>query len=104
MAQYVMGVDNGGTVIKAALFRLDGTEAAVASRHTPVSSPRPGYQERDMEEVWQKNCACIRQVLEQSGVSPQEVAALAGLSLLPEDRSPLRQRLARTAVWRAHIR
>ena len=24
MAQYVMGVDNGGTVIKAALFRLDG--------------------------------------------------------------------------------
>ena len=34
----------------------------------------------------------------------EEVAALTGLSLLPEDRSPLRQRLARAAVWRAHIR
>ena len=31
MAQYVMGVDNGGTVIKAALFCLDGTETAVAA-------------------------------------------------------------------------
>lgn len=102
MAQYVMGVDNGGTVIKAALFRLDGTEAAVASRHTPVSSPRPGYQERDMEEVWQKNCACIRQVLEQSGVSPQEVAALAvcghgkGLYLWGKDGKPARPGIAST--------
>ena len=44
MAQYVMGVDNGGTVIKAALFCLDGTETAVAAQSTPVFSPRPGYQ------------------------------------------------------------
>lgn len=77
MAQYLMGVDNGGTVIKAALYRLDGTEVAVASQHTPVVSPQPGYQQRDMEEVWQKNCACIRQVLKDSGVAPQDVAALA---------------------------
>ena len=42
MAQYLMGLDNGGTVIKAALFRLDGTEVAVSSQHTPVSTPRPG--------------------------------------------------------------
>ena len=102
MAQYVMGVDNGGTVIKAALFRLDGTEAAVASQHTPVSSPRPGYQQRDMEEVWQKNCACIRQVLEQSGVSPEEVAALAvcghgkGLYLWGKDGKPAYPGIAST--------
>lgn len=102
MAQYVMGLDNGGTVIKAALFRLDGTEVAVASQHTPVSTPRPGYQQRDMEEVWQKNCACIRQALKDSGVSPQEVAALAvcghgkGLYLWGKDGAPAYPGIAST--------
>ena len=102
MAQYLMGLDNGGTVIKAALFRLDGTEVAVSSQYTPVSSPRPGYQERDMEEVWQKNCACIRGVLEKSGVAPQEVAALAvcghgkGLYLWGKDNRPAYPGIAST--------
>lgn len=77
MPEYVIGLDNGGTVIKAALFTLEGGEAAVAARSTPLSSPRPGYQQRDMEEVWACNCACIRQVLEQSGVPAESVAALA---------------------------
>ena len=102
MAQYVMGLDNGGTVIKAALFRLDGTEVAVAAQQTPVSTPRPGYQQRDMEEVWLKNCACVRQVLEKSGAAPEEVAALAvcghgkGLYLWGKDGKPAYPGIAST--------
>ncbi len=32
MAEYLLGVDNGNTVSKAALFDLDGREIQVASR------------------------------------------------------------------------
>lgn len=77
MSQYVMGLDNGGTVSKAALFDLEGHELAVASRHTPVDTPKPGYTQRDMEQLWQANCACVREVLEKSEVDPKDVLGLA---------------------------
>lgn len=74
---YLMGLDNGGTVIKAALFDLDGGEIAVASRKTELVTPRPGYTERDMESLWRSNCECVREALERSGVRPEEVLGLA---------------------------
>jgi L-xylulokinase len=77
MQKYVLGIDNGGTVIKAALFTLDGRELAAASRQTAVLTPRPGYTERDMEDLWAQNCACIRQVLAGSGADPGAVAGVA---------------------------
>jgi L-xylulokinase len=77
MEQLVLGIDNGGTVIKAALFTLQGKELAVASRQTAVLTPRPGYTERDMEELWENNCACIRQVIADSGIAPSAIAGVA---------------------------
>jgi L-xylulokinase len=80
MEQYVLGIDNGGTLIKAALFTSTGKELVVASRPTTVLVPRPGYTERDMEELWEQNCACIREVLAKSktnfGIDPQAVAGI----------------------------
>jgi len=76
MGKYVLGMDNGGTVIKAALFNLDGKEIATASRQTTVLNPRPGYTERNMDELWEQNCACIRQVLSDSKTDPGEIAAV----------------------------
>lgn len=77
MERYFLGVDNGGTVIKAALFDVCGRQIAVASLKTPVFSPKPDYQERDMEDLWLRNCACIRSVLQESGISSRQVAGLA---------------------------
>jgi L-xylulokinase len=77
MEQYVLGIDNGGTVIKAALFSLNGKELAVASRQTVLQTPHPGYMERDMEELWRQNCACIRQAIADSAVPPSSIAGLA---------------------------
>lgn len=77
MDLYVIGVDNGGTVSKAALFDTKGREIAVASRKTPVVTPQPGYTERDMEALYEANCACIREVVEKSGVAAECIAALA---------------------------
>ena len=94
MMKYAIGLDNGGTMTKAALFDIAGNEICVASRKTPTDSPKPGYSERDMEEIWQANCFCIRQVLAQSGVAPEEILGLAvcghgkGLYLWGKDDAP----------------
>ena len=73
---YLLGLDNGGTMTKAALFDENGTPVASASRQTPLSPPSAGREERDMEELWQANAACIREVLERSGIDPGAVAGV----------------------------
>lgn len=73
---YYIGLDNGGTTTKAALFSSTGEEIAVCSMSTAMLTPQPDYVERDMEEMWQANCAVIRGVLEQSGVAPKDVACV----------------------------
>ncbi len=94
MGKYVIGLDNGGTVIKAALFDLSGSQIAVASRQTPVITPKPGYTERDMEELWLKNCECVKDVISKSSVSPDSVSGIAvcghgkGLYLWGKDGKP----------------
>jgi L-xylulokinase len=77
MDTFLLGIDNGGTMIKAALFTLEGKEAGVASRATEVITPHPGWTERDMENLWEQNCACIRQVLADTGVKPEAIVGLA---------------------------
>jgi len=77
MGNYALGLDNGGTVSKAALFDLQGREIAVASRQTPVMAPRPGYAERDMNDLWKSNIECIREVLKKSGVNPGDIVGMA---------------------------
>ena len=50
MTKYLIGLDNGGTSTKAAIFDLEGNEIATAGKHTKTITPRSGYTERDMEE------------------------------------------------------
>ena len=77
MDKYAIGLDNGGTMIKAALFDMKGQEIGVASRMTEIDTPRSGYTERDMESVWQANYLCIKEVIEKTGVSPEQIIGLA---------------------------
>ena len=74
--KYYLGLDNGGTTTKAALFDVHGNEVAVYSVSTDMITPRPGFVERDMEEMWQANCQVIRGVLEKGGVQPEQVAGV----------------------------
>lgn len=102
MEQYFLGMDNGGTVIKAALFDERGRQIAVSSRKTPVFTPHPDYQERDMEDLWLQNCACVRSVLEKSGIDSRQVAGVAvcghgkGLYLWGVQNAPIRPAIAST--------
>ncbi len=92
--KYFLGLDNGGTNTKAVLYSERGEEVCQASEDTAVVTPRPGFTERDMEEMWQANCSIIRRVIEQSGVDATQIAGLAvcghgkGLYLWGKDDKP----------------
>ena len=45
---YLLGLDIGSTIIKAAIFDPDGNELGVFGVIAEQSSPKPGYYERDM--------------------------------------------------------
>lgn len=112
---YYLGLDNGGTTTKAAIFDEHGREVAVASVSTEAILPQPGYTERDMEEMWQANCRVIRSALAKSGLKPEEIRAVAvcghgkGLYLWGKDGRPVRNGIismdnrayAYVANWRA---
>ena len=97
MNQYLLGIDNGSTVSKAALFDLTGKEIAVASCKAETEYPHPGWTELDMEKLWQSTTAAIRDVLAKSGVKPKEIAGIGntghgnGVYLLDKQGCPLRK-------------
>lgn len=90
-----LGLDCGGTFIKAGLYDAQGRELAVARQNLPVLVPEPGWAERDMTQLWQQAAAVIREVLVQSGQDAQQVAGVGisaqgkGLFLLDKQHQPL---------------
>ena len=100
--KYYLGLDNGGTTTKAALYDERGREIGVASRETKMICPKPGWTERDMEEMWDANCGVIRDALKKTGVSPEDVAGVAicghgkGLYLWGKDGRPARNGIIST--------
>ena len=100
--KYFLGLDNGGTTTKAALYDAKGSEIGVASRDTRMLTPKPGFIERDMEEMWEANCGVIRDVLEKTGIALADVAGVAvcghgkGLYLWGKDGKPARNGIIST--------
>jgi L-xylulokinase len=94
--KYLVGIDNGGTVSKAAVFTTDGRELAVASRPVQILAPHPGWSERDMHALWRGTADAIREAIEKSGVDPAEIACVActghgnGLYLIDAQGEPVR--------------
>lgn len=77
MGSYFLGLDNGGTSTKAAIFDAEGHQISSFGMATKAITPRPGYVERDMDELWEANCACIRGAMERAGLSGADIAGLA---------------------------
>jgi L-xylulokinase len=96
MDEYLLGIDNGGTVSKAVIFDLAGRELAAASQQAELACPRPGWTERPLDQLWQSTAQAIRAALAASGISPRRIVAVGacghgnGLYLLDRSGSPLR--------------
>lgn len=74
---YLLGLDNGGTVTKAALYGTDGEEIAVFSTQVQPIMEKVGFVERDMDALWAANAKAIRGVLEKSAVNPSDIIGVA---------------------------
>ncbi len=93
-----MGIDNGGTMCKAVIFDLDGKEIASASRKLELITPKAGFTERNMEELWIVNTEVIKEALARAnknkGINANEIKGIActghgkGLYLWGKDNKP----------------
>jgi L-xylulokinase len=92
--KYLLGIDNGGTFSKAALFDENGNQISVSSVPTITITPKPGYTERDMDELWEVNVRAVKETIEKSGINPQDIAGVSfsghgkGLYMVGEDGRP----------------
>lgn len=93
---YYLGLDNGGTTVKACLYTEKGKQIALAQKSTAVVSREAGHVEIDMNETKAVNRALIRQVLEKAAIDPRNIAGIAvcghgkGLYLVGKDGEPCR--------------
>ncbi|MTC26758.1 FGGY-family carbohydrate kinase [Providencia alcalifaciens] len=96
MSTFFMGVDLGGTVIKAGIYSPDGQEIVVAEHPFPTESPQAGFSERNMETLWQVTCGVIREAIVKSQLHASQIAGVSfsshgkGLYLLDKHGKPVR--------------
>ncbi len=74
--QVVMAFDQGTTSSRAILFDHNGSIVGVAQREFKQHYPQSGWVEHDANEIWKTQLAVGREVLEQTGLSAQEVVAI----------------------------
>ena len=92
--KYLVGIDNGGTFSKAAIFDEGGQQMAVASVPTVTITPKPGYTERDMRELWRVNAEAVRTAITKSGIERKDIAGVSfsghgkGLYMVDADGKP----------------
>ncbi len=90
----LIGVDLGTSATKASLYRLDGTLVAEASRQVPLYYPTPGVVEQENLDFYNTAAETVRECIEQSGVDPKKIAAIAfdsqmaGLGSIDESYKP----------------
>ena len=75
--KFLIGVDLGTSGTKAALYQIDGKKVADASVEVPLYYPKPGIVEQENEDFYLTAAATVRDCVQQSGVDPREIAAIA---------------------------
>lgn len=94
MGEYLLGIDNGGSEIKCALFDTSGRTLCVTRRRVPMLLPAPGRTERRAEDVWHANAEAIREAVKTSGIDAKDIRAVGltgygnGILLVDENGRP----------------
>lgn len=91
MTRYLLGVDLGSSSIRAALYALDGSPVAIASRPSEKVTPDPAQPDHIVwphDRVWENGCAAIREAIGQmprGGRIEAVAVACLGMDGLPVD-------------------
>ncbi|MDH2999996.1 carbohydrate kinase [Chelonobacter oris] len=90
-----LGVDCGGTFIKAGIYDSQGKEYGNCRRNLPVISTQPGRAERDLTVLWHACAEVIAGAIKSSTVSAGDIKGVGisaqgkGLFLLDKNKKPL---------------
>lgn len=90
-----LGIDCGGTYLKAGLYDQQGREYAIHRQALATLCKHPGWAERDMHTLWQSCIDTIAALLKHAGVSGYSIKGIGisaqgkGLFLLDKHDQPL---------------
>lgn len=93
--KYILGIDSGNTVTKAAVFHQNGTLISVGHCLVEHIKPKHRFVERDMDILWDMSRKAIRQAIHTASIDPESIVAVSvtghgdGLYLVDENCNPL---------------
>lgn len=76
MQQFILAIDAGTTSSRAIIFDQKGRQVAMAQYEFTQYFPQKAWVEHDAMEIWETQLKAIRQVMTQSNVKAQEIAAV----------------------------
>jgi len=92
----LLGLDAGGSFVKASLFDLTTGQSITRGRQVPVQHVAPGHNERDPMLMWRELAAATREAIEALAGGPGRIAAVGltghgnGLYLVDAEGRPTR--------------
>lgn len=76
MADYILSLDQGTTSSRAIIFNRMGEVVQMAQKAFAQYFPEAGRVEHDAGEIWGSQIAVLAEVLAQSGITAEEIAAV----------------------------
>ncbi len=76
MKNYILAFDQGTTSSRAIVFDKDGMIVGTSQKEFTQIYPKAGWVEHDAMEIWGTQSGVAREVLEKTGVRPEELAAI----------------------------
>ncbi len=73
---YILAIDQGTTSSRAILFDAQMQRVGTAQREFPQHFPQEGWVEHDPEDIWDSVLTVCREVMDQSGVSADQIAGI----------------------------
>lgn len=74
---HYIGIDSGGTFMKAALYNAQGKQLGLARVSASVINTQKGWVERDLDALWGDAVSAIRQLLDTTLVSPETIKGIS---------------------------
>lgn len=92
---YYLGIDCGGTFIKAILVDSAGNILSSSRQNSPILSEKEGYAERDMTKLWLDCVNVIKTAIDKANINSKQIKSIGisaqgkGVFLLDKEKKPL---------------
>src|ERR671917_1190962 len=74
---YLIGIDGGTESVRVGIFDREGAPVVFSSEEYATEHPRPGWAEQNPDEWWSGLVAAVKGAMDESGVSPEEIAGVS---------------------------